>query len=158
MTQEGCDKARLPSHPNDVGSAESQLGHKNISNKQTHDPNGTRPPRPDQPPGKRSRTKPAHTQNIDMQHRGRTQPQPVHLNHTQPRKNSVAAKSGLLPHRDDVSTSATTTVTEGKQGTEQTPLSKSEEERIMPLRVMGREGEQQLWKVIVCRETCDYVQ
>ena len=30
MTQEGCDRARLSSHPNDMGSAESQLGHKHI--------------------------------------------------------------------------------------------------------------------------------
>ena len=101
MTQEGCDKARLSSHPNDMGSAESQLGHKHISNKQTDDPNGTRPPRPDQPPGKRSRTKPAHTQNNNMQHRGRSQPQPVHLNQTQPRNSSgqqnlVCCRTGTM--------------------------------------------------------------
>ena len=93
-TQEGCAKARLSNHPNEMGSAKSQLGHKHIKHKHKDDwrSNGRSPPKPDPLKGMENRTKPANIPNTNIQHRGRTQPQPVHLNQTQPSDNSVTAK------------------------------------------------------------------
>ena len=117
MTQEGCAAARLSNHPNEMGSAKSQLGHKHIEHKHKDDSHGTRPPKPDPLQGTDNRTKPANTQHKNIQQRGRTQPQPVHLNQTQPRNNSVTAKFILSPGRDDVDTSVASTAAEGKQAT-----------------------------------------